>query len=125
MDDNVLLVVAAAGYCSAMQSDMVASVVAEEEDEALLSRARAVLGGYGNVTLFAGPMPQGSRQFAPYSMNLIDGAVAAIRSAIIDQLTDCDSLTNAFVDHGVIRLSFGRQDRKSVVEGKSVAKGLS
>src|SRR3546814_17390227 len=105
MDDNVLLIGAATGYCAALLSDMVASVVAVEEDEALLSRARAVLAGYGNVTLFAGPLAQGSRQFAPYSLILIDGAVAEIPSAIINQLSAGGRLTTALVDTGCTPIS--------------------
>src|SRR3546814_16766180 len=116
MDDNVLLIGAATGYCAALLSAMVASVVAVEEDEALLSRARAVLAGYGNVTLFAGPLAQGSRQFAPYSLILIAGAVGEIHSAIIDQLRDAGRLTTAKIGKGAGRERVCQSGSVSVVE---------
>ena len=108
-DDTVLVIGAATGYSAALLSQLAASVVAVEEDEALLPRAKAVLAGYGNVRLVPGALHQGARKDAPYSLIFIDGAVEVIPTAIIKQLAEDGRLVSAIVDKGVTRLSLGRK----------------
>lgn len=108
-EDNVLLIGAATGYAAALLSRLAASVIAVEEDEALLPRAKAVLAGYGNVTLLSGPLGQGARKYAPYSLIVIDGAVEEIPAALTKQLADGGRLVAAIADRGVTRLSIGRK----------------
>ncbi|MBK5264334.1 MAG: protein-L-isoaspartate O-methyltransferase [Alphaproteobacteria bacterium] len=108
-DDTALVIGAATGYSAALLSQLAASVVAVEEDEALLPRAKAVLAGYGNVRLVPGALHQGARKYAPYSLILIDGAVEEISPVIIKQLAEGGRLAAAIVDKGVTRLSLGRK----------------
>lgn len=107
--DNVLLVGAATGYTAALLSQLSASVVAVEDDEALTPRAKAVLAGYGNVRLVAGPPSEGVEQYGPYSLIMIDGAVEEIPAALIKQLADGGRLVAAVLDRGVARLAIGRK----------------
>lgn len=107
--DNVLVIGAATGYSAALLSQLAASVVAVEEDEALLPRAKAVLAGYGNVRLVAGALNQGARKYGPYSLIFFDGAVAEIPPAIIRQLADGGRIAVAIIDRGVARLALGRK----------------
>ncbi|HKR15969.1 protein-L-isoaspartate O-methyltransferase [Rhizorhapis sp.] len=107
--DTVLLIGAATGYTAALLSQLVASVVAVEEDEALLPRAKAVLAGYANVKLVPGPINQGAKKFGPYSLIVIDGAVEEIPAAIVKQLADGGRLAAAILDRGVARLAIGRK----------------
>ncbi|MBB4642400.1 protein-L-isoaspartate O-methyltransferase family protein [Rhizorhapis suberifaciens] len=108
-DDNVLLIGAATGYTAALLSQLAASVVAVEEDEALLPRAKAVLAGYGNVKLVSAALNQGSKKYAPYSLIVIDGAVEEIPSALVKQVGDGGRLVAAVLDRGVARLAIGRK----------------
>lgn len=108
-EDKALVVGAATGYSAALLSSLAASVVAVEEDEDLLRRAKAVLAGYGNVKLVAGPLAEGARKQGPYSLILIDGAVEEIPSALVKQLADGGRLVAALSDRGVSRLSIGRK----------------
>lgn len=107
--DKVLVIGAATGYSAALLSQLASSVVAVEEDEALLPRARAVLAGYENVTLVPGSLTQGARKHAPYSLIFIDGAVEEIPAALIKQLADGGRLVTAISDRGVTRLALGRK----------------
>lgn len=108
-EDKALVVGAATGYSAALLSSLAASVVAVEEDEDLLRRAKAVLAGYGNVKLVAGPLAEGARKQGPYSLILIDGAVEEIPPALVKQLADGGRLVAALSDRGVSRLSIGRK----------------
>lgn len=108
-DDKVLLIGAATGYSAALLSQLASSVIAVEDDEALLPRAKAVLAGYGNVTLAPGSLHQGARKHAPYSLIVIDGAVEEIPATLIKQLADGGRLVTALSDRGVTRLALGRK----------------
>lgn len=108
-EDNVLVIGAATGYCAAVLSRIAAAVVAVEQDEELLRRAKAVLAGYGNVTLVAGPLNEGARKHGPYTLIVIDGAVEELPAAIVKQLADGGRLVAAIIDRGVSRLSIGRK----------------
>ena len=55
------------------------------------------------------PLESGHAKRAPYDLILIDGAVAAIPDAIVDQLADGGRLGTALIDRGVTRLVIGRK----------------
>lgn len=108
-EDKVLVVGAATGYCAALLSRLAATVVAVEEDEDLLRRAKAVLAGYGNVKLVPGPLAEGARKHGPYTLIVIDGAVEVVPPMLVKQLADGGRLVAAVIDRGVSRLSIGRK----------------
>jgi protein-L-isoaspartate(D-aspartate) O-methyltransferase len=103
--DKALVVGAATGYSAAVLARLVQSVVALEEDPALLDMAPPVEG----VTMAAGALNQGWAAGAPYDLILIDGAVETIPQAIIDQLAEGGRLAAAMAEPGVSRLSVGRR----------------
>lgn len=107
-EERALVVGAATGYGAAVLSLLVGSVVALEEDPALVAAARTALAGTG-VELVEGPITRGFEQGAPYDLILIDGAVEYVPEALIDQLADDGRLTAAMIDQGVTRLSVGRR----------------
>jgi len=106
--ERALVVGAATGYAAAVLAELVASVVAVEEDPALAATARETLAGTG-VTLIEAPLAEGHRSGAPYDLILIDGAVEEVPQPLIDQLADGGGLATAIIDRGVTRLAFGRK----------------
>ncbi|MBA3677175.1 MAG: protein-L-isoaspartate O-methyltransferase [Sphingosinicella sp.] len=106
--DRALVIGAATGYAAAVLSQMVASVVALEEDPALAAAAKNALKGI-KVKLVEGPLNQGQKAGAPYDLILIDGAVEQIPDAIIAQLAENGRLAAAMLDDGVSRISIGRR----------------
>jgi len=102
--DNVLVIGAATGYSAALLEKLGASVVAVEEDEALLAAGKTAVPG---VTWVKGALAAGSKKGAPYSLILIDGAVEQIPQAIVDQLADGGRIVGALIDNGVTRLVSG------------------
>jgi len=106
--DRALLIGAATGYAAAVLDRLVASVVAVEEDPALVAAARESLAGTG-VKLVEGPLTAGWNEGAPYDLIVIDGAVEYVPDALIDQLVDGGRLATGLIEHGVQRLAFGRR----------------
>lgn len=106
--DRALLIGAATGYAAAVLDRLVASVVAVEEDPALVAAARESLAGTG-VKLVEGPLTGGWNEGAPYDLIVIDGAVEYVPDALIDQLVDGGRLATGLIEHGVQRLAFGRR----------------
>ena len=106
--ERALVVGAATGYSAAVLAELVASVVAVEEDPELAATAREALAGTG-VKLVEAPLAEGHRAGAPYDLILIDGAVEEVPQPLIDQLADGGGLATAIVDRGVTRLAFGRK----------------
>ncbi len=105
--ERALVIGAATGYSAAVVARLAGSVVALEEEPALLSFARRALEGTG-VELAEGPLGAGWPARSPYDFILIDGAVEFVPQAIIDQLMDGGQLAAAILDNGVPRLSVGR-----------------
>lgn len=106
--DRAMIVGAATGYSAAVLSRLVGSVVAVEEDPALLQIARTALVGR-MVELVEAPLAAGHPGGAPYDLILIDGAVETIPDALIAQLADGGRLAAAILDDGVTRLAVGRR----------------
>ncbi|HEY0444909.1 MAG TPA: protein-L-isoaspartate O-methyltransferase [Allosphingosinicella sp.] len=106
--ERAMVVAAATGYAAAVLERLVGSVVAVEEDPALIEAARRNLGG-SQVQLIEGPLAAGHAAGAPYDLILIDGAVEYIPEPIIAQLADGGRLAAAILDEGVSRLSIGRR----------------
>lgn len=110
-EDHALVVGGATGYASALLAELVASVVALEEDAALLEAARkASLSP--RVTIVEGPLASGWKKRAPYDLILVDGAVEFVPQALVDQLADGGRLAVAIIDRGVTRLAIGKRSGK-------------
>jgi protein-L-isoaspartate(D-aspartate) O-methyltransferase len=88
LTDTVLDVGGATGYSAAILSGLTGRVVAAEPDAALLAVAEATWKklGCNNVVPHQGPFSAGCAGHAPYSLILINGSVAEIPSALIQQL---------------------------------------
>lgn len=87
-EDKVLDIGVATGYSAAVLAELAATVVAVEEDEALVAAARTALAGRANVTVHAGPLAAGAPASGPYDVVLLEGAVEAVPQALLDQLKD-------------------------------------
>lgn len=105
--DHVLLVGAAGGYAAALLALLAKSVVALEEEDALVAIARGALAGSGNVELVQGPLNAGWAQGAPYDLIVVDGAVEELPEGLIAQLKPEGRILTGLVDRGVTRLARG------------------
>jgi protein-L-isoaspartate(D-aspartate) O-methyltransferase len=87
-DDHVLDVGCAAGYSSAVLAQLARSVVALEQDDALVERARDNLRalGVGNVSVVSGPLADGWLPQAPYDVILLNGASEIEPRTLLRQL---------------------------------------
>lgn len=87
--DKVLIVGALSGYSAVVIAGLAGAVVALENDGSGNTVATAVLAERGskNVTLVTGPLVAGWAASAPYDLIFIEGAVAHVPAALIDQLT--------------------------------------
>jgi protein-L-isoaspartate(D-aspartate) O-methyltransferase len=106
--ERAMVIGAATGYAAAVLARLVKSVVAVEEDAALMQTAQATLAG-SNVQLVEAPLADGYPEGAPYDLILIDGAVETISQALIDQLADGGRVASGIIDRGVTRLAIGRK----------------
>lgn len=101
--ETVLLIGAATGYCAALLVALGAKVTAVEEE-----------GGPETVTtdgvaLVRGSLAAGAPASAPYDVLLIDGAVAEVPAAIVEQLAEGARVATGMVERGVTRLCTGRK----------------
>ena len=106
--ERALVVAAATGYAAAVMERLTGSVVAVEEDPALLDTARTLLSA-SKVKLVEGPLVEGYSEGAPYDLILIDGAVEFVPEALIGQLVDGGRMGLAILDQGVTRIALGRR----------------
>jgi protein-L-isoaspartate(D-aspartate) O-methyltransferase len=88
--DMVLDVGCGTGYATAVVARMVNTVVALESDGDLARQAGTLLTDLGvdNAVVVTGPLPGGHPAQAPYDCILINGAVAEVPQAMLDQLAD-------------------------------------
>jgi len=107
--DRVLLIGAAGGYTAAVLAELVASVVAVENDPVLLTIARAALAGHANVTVVDASLNAGDAAHGPYDVLFIDGAVEAVPQALVEQLAVGGRIVSGIADRGVTRLAAGRR----------------
>jgi protein-L-isoaspartate(D-aspartate) O-methyltransferase len=86
--DHVLVVGCATGYSAAVLGRLVKSVVALEQDPALVALARENLLAVGanNVTVASGPLTAGWPAGAPYDVILLDGASEVVPKALFSQI---------------------------------------
>jgi len=88
-EDHVALTIGSGiGYNAAILSHLVSTVVALEQDQALITQAQASWDSlsYCNIAGVAGEQSKGAPEHAPYDIIIINGAVAEIPSEIKAQL---------------------------------------
>ncbi len=88
---NVVLDIACgSGYSAAILAQLAGSVVAVEEDEALVSAAEANLQtlGFDNAAILQGNLADGLASEGPFDAILIAGGVEAVPEALKEQLND-------------------------------------
>ncbi|MBO9623053.1 MAG: protein-L-isoaspartate O-methyltransferase [Sphingomonas sp.] len=107
--DHVLLVGAAGGYAAAVLALLAKSVVALEEEDALVAIARGGLAGEAKVELVQGPLAAGWPAAAPYDLLVIDGAVEHIPDTLVEQVKIGGRVVTGVIDRGVTRLAKGRR----------------
>lgn len=108
-EDHVLLIGAAGGYAAALLAQLAGSVVALEQEEALVALARTALAGEAKVELVQGPLEAGWAAGAPYDLLIVDGAVEQLPDALIAQVKPGGRVLTGVIDRGVTRLAAGRR----------------
>lgn len=88
--DVVLDVGCGAGYVSAVLSKLAATVIAVDNDKAVVDAAAATLSRIGcdNVVTVNGDLSKGYAAEAPYDVVFIGGAVDVVPAALFDQLKE-------------------------------------
>jgi protein-L-isoaspartate(D-aspartate) O-methyltransferase len=85
--EHALVVAAGTGYGAALLAACGITVIALEEDEALLAIAVPALAEWATgVTIATGPLAAGWPDGGPYDIILVDGAVGAFPPALAQQL---------------------------------------
>ena len=107
--DRVLLIGAAGGYTAAVLAQIVAHVVAVEQDPALVSLARTALADVPSVELVEASLSGGHPDGGPYDVLIVDGAVSAIPDALVAQVRIGGRVSAGLSDHGITRLASGRR----------------
>ncbi len=102
--DIVLTIGCGTGYCAAVLARLANTVVAIEEDAELVQRATETLAHHGvdNAVVIEAPMSGGYAEQAPYQAILIDGAVAEVPGAILDQLAEGGRLAAVVSPRGAL-----------------------
>lgn len=108
-NDHVLLVGAAGGYAAALLAALAGSVVAIEEEDALVAIARPALAEFGNVEVVQGPLNAGWAGKGPYDLLVVDGAAEQLPDALVPQVKPGGRVVSGVVDRGVTRLAAGRR----------------
>ena len=108
-NDRVLLIGAAGGYTAALLAQIVAEVVAVEEDAGLITLAKTALADTANVSLVEGPLNAGHAAGAPYDVLIVDGAVEHLPQALVEQVRTGGRVVTGVIERGVTRLASGRK----------------
>lgn len=108
-EDHVLLIGSAGGYAAALLAQLAGSVVALEQEDALVALARTALAGEAKVELAQGPLEAGWAAGAPYDLLIVDGAVEQLPDALIAQVKPGGRVLTGVIDRGVTRLAAGRR----------------
>lgn len=105
------------GYSAAVIAHMAEAVVAVEEDESMAKEAQEALvaAGSDNVVIKSGPLAEGDAEHAPYDVIVIQGGVAQVPEAILDQLKDGGRIGCLFMDGelGEVRVGYKRGNQIS------------
>jgi protein-L-isoaspartate(D-aspartate) O-methyltransferase len=107
-DEMVLDIGCGLGYSSAVLAKLAEAVVAIEEDAQLANEAQATLSAEGvdNGAVLEAALTDGAAKHGPYDVVVIQGAVAALPTAITDQVKEGGRIICLFMEGnlGVVRL---------------------
>lgn len=89
-NDVVLDIGGTTGYSAAILSSLTSTVIALENDSALLSKAQYEWNKMDacNIVAIEGPLNEGNTKNTPYNIILVNGAVAEIPDALLNQLAE-------------------------------------
>ncbi len=102
--DTVLLVGGGTGYLAALLGPLTGSLHVVESVAALAEAAPEQIGHWT-----AGPLAQGAKAGAPYSLIVIDGAIEQFPDSLAAQLADDGRVVTGLIERGVSRLAVGRK----------------
>lgn len=107
--DIVLDVGAGTGYSAAVIGRLAATVVALESDSELAAQANQAMQNHGvdNAAVMHGPLNAGWPKQGPYNVIVVQGALAAVPQALLDQLAEGGRLVAVLLSEsgqGVARL---------------------
>lgn len=111
--DAVLDVAGATGYGAAILARLAASVVLLEPDGALAERAEAALEQLrvDNAVVVVGEPAEGYARQAPYEVIVVEGAVAELPPALLEQLAEGGRLVAPLLEEpGLCRAVLARKD---------------
>jgi protein-L-isoaspartate(D-aspartate) O-methyltransferase len=114
-DDNVLLIGAGTGYIANLMAGRVMALTAVEQSAAISEHLRRNVAGFDNVTLVEGPLNAGAEVNAPYSLIIIDGAIAGLPGSIAEQLIEGGRVVTGLSDGAVSRLAVGYKRGGNIV----------
>ena len=102
--DAVLLVGGGTGYLAALLAPLAGSLHVVESAAALAEAAPERAGHWTT-----GPLAQGVKASAPYTLIVIDGAIAQFPDSLTAQLADDGRVVTGLIERGVARLAAGRK----------------
>jgi protein-L-isoaspartate(D-aspartate) O-methyltransferase len=114
-NDTVLLIGAGTGYLASLIAGRVTAVSAVEQSAQILEHARRNLAAYDNILLVEGPLNGGAEVNSPYSLIIIDGAIAGLPCAIAEQLIEGGRVVTGLSDGAVSRLAIGYKRGGNIV----------
>jgi protein-L-isoaspartate(D-aspartate) O-methyltransferase len=100
--DTVLDVGCGSGYSAAVLARLAGTVIALEQDRTLADEATRQLQeqGVGNALVVAGPLAVGYPGRGPYDAILVEGCVAQVPQALLDQLAEGGRLVAVISETG-------------------------
>jgi protein-L-isoaspartate(D-aspartate) O-methyltransferase len=107
--DRVLDVGAGRGYSSAVISELAERVWALECDGDLSSTARAALAAKTKVSVTDGPLPAGLPANAPFDVIVVEGAITAAPSVLLEQLAPSGRCVAIVMDGRIGRATVWRR----------------
>lgn len=104
-DDTVLDIGCGTGYSTAVLGHLAGTVVALEHDHDLAARATELLAelGIDNAAVVEGPLDKGLPDQGPFDIILLNGSVADVPDALIDQIAEGGRMMAVVVRKGVGR----------------------
>ncbi|MCL3880871.1 protein-L-isoaspartate O-methyltransferase [Marivita sp. GX14005] len=109
-DELVLDIGAGYGYSSAVIAHLAEAVIAVEEDADMAQEAQGLLAEQGadNVVLHQGALTEGAPQHGPYDAIILQGGVAELPDALLDQIKDGGRIGCVFMEGalGVARIGY-------------------
>lgn len=88
--DVVLDIAGGSGYAAAVLAGLASTVIALEDDEAMVEKAGGIWQelGIDNAVAVCGPLTEGQAKQGPFDVILINGCVADLPEGLLQQLTD-------------------------------------